>query len=453
MDTVRSKVIQFFKNSSKILIIWILLFLPSYINPFHIFPYEPSKVTFFWLALIILLIVNLSRKLLERPFSIIDIDNRFGEKWKIIIRDNPFVIPLIFYGLVYVISTVVSIDWETSFWGIGDNRGTLTIILSLAFSLIVRDEVNNWEKITRIIDLLIFASIPVAIFGWFQVIGWDPLHWQPGPQWTLYIHSTFANHVFLGMYLGMVVPFTITKLLTRSTGLFDIASYLIVFFLQISILIISFARSAYIGVFIGFIVFIGLIISQEISWKYKYLLYVALLGIGIIGPILILSHFIDNINVLPKTLFLIKDLDETRILAWKKSIEFFSHRWSFGYGPDTISYVEGYLGASRSVTITLNSGNLDNTYNIILYHLTGVGIVGLAGYLFILGTFYYHGLTMITKFSEKWKKLIIIALVSSLTLNLIQTQFNPESIVTLVLFWVMIALLSSIYRLQIKDES
>ncbi|HEX8917448.1 MAG TPA: O-antigen ligase family protein, partial [Chloroflexota bacterium] len=67
-----------------------------------------------------------------------------------------------------------------------------------------------------LVSALLFGSVPVLAYGLLQQAGYDPVPSGGDPN-TLFwpVRSSFGQHIFLGSYLVLVIPFTLTRVVER----------------------------------------------------------------------------------------------------------------------------------------------------------------------------------------------------------------------------------------------
>lgn len=112
--------------------------------------------------------------------------------------------------LAYCIGTVFSIDARLSLWGsLGRQQGLWTHAAYLIFFLIVALRLRSALQRRRLVTMLLFGSLPIIAYALVQQLGADPLPSTGDPNtlnWP--VRATMGQHVFLGSYLVMVLPFT-----------------------------------------------------------------------------------------------------------------------------------------------------------------------------------------------------------------------------------------------------
>lgn len=113
------------------------------------------------------------------------------------------------------IATVLSIDPRLSFWGSAVRQeGSVTWAAYLVFLVVAATRLRSRSDWRRLISALLLGSVPVAVYGCLQQLGLDPVPSTGDPNTLAWpVRSTLGQHVFLGSYLVMVIPFALARFL------------------------------------------------------------------------------------------------------------------------------------------------------------------------------------------------------------------------------------------------
>ncbi len=143
---------------------------------------------------------------------------------------NPLAAPVLAYVLVLLASTAASVSPSLSFSGSYLRlQGTFTTLVYVTLFCLIVLNLRTRQQFDRIISVLLLSSIPICLYAFAQELGWDPIR-TTGPEMTLRwpIRSTLGNHIFLGGYLIMLMPWTAARLIgaleRRRQGLSNQAS-------------------------------------------------------------------------------------------------------------------------------------------------------------------------------------------------------------------------------------
>ncbi len=124
---------------------------------------------------------------------------------------KPFVLPVAGIVLVYLLSTLFSVNPQVSWSGSYQRlQGTYTTLSYIAFFGVMATTIRRPEQVRRVINTAIAASIPVALYGMLQHFGHDPLPWGGNVQDRVAGH--LGNAIFIAAYLIMVIPLTLARI-------------------------------------------------------------------------------------------------------------------------------------------------------------------------------------------------------------------------------------------------
>ena len=167
------------------------------------------------------------------------------------------------------------------------------------------------------------------------------------------VSGLFNNPNYLGMWLTICFPFSITLLRLEKVN-----SYKLILFI-INLLIIYFAivtnsRNAFFGLFISFIIIFGI----------RKIIYFSLL---VFSGIFVFNYFLPNLLDISKNLLFYKltNIDYPRINIWNNAINLISQRPILGWGAGTLPYVTSYFPPYQ---------NYQHTHNFILEIAFNFGI-------------------------------------------------------------------------------
>jgi O-antigen ligase len=364
---------------------------------------------------------------------------------------NPLAVPIMVYAIVYLLATAVSVNFQASLWGFSNGHGTATILCAVAFSLLIVAGIRTWAQLERMVTALILGSVPVALYGWVQYLGLDVLDWVAFPRLASPVHSTFAHALYLGSYLAMVIPFTLSRIVIgRYNEQNRPLPYILVLLSQVTCLVLTLARGAWLAFLAGCMLFLMLLAYGERN-RTLIIVLVAVLAVGI-GHFVLINQEAGAILLpatgdVPRGAWFVgvrEGSNQFRIVLWKNTLDLISERWLLGYGPETFALVYSLNYPSYSYP-----GNpTRDPHNLFLYHLTAVGVAGSVAFLWIVVAFYRITLDAFLRDANAHRKATIAAILSSVTAFLIQAQFNPYEIVLVALFWLVLSLGAVVSRLQ-----
>jgi putative inorganic carbon (HCO3(-)) transporter len=323
------------------------------------------------------------------------------------------------------------------------------------FFLLLASALRSSAQVDRLITALLVGSVPVAIYGWVQYFGLDPLDWSTTSLTP--VHSTVGYSLFLGAYLVIVIPFTLSRILGgEADGRKRPFPYIFILVLQIMCLLFTLSRGAWLGLLGGSLLFLWLLAYR---WRKRSLIIFSVIVLiagsylfismnkGLVMPPLSEQKGLSDALVVQAR----KVSNNERMMLWINTVPMISRRYFLGYGPETYSTAFWLYYPQESFPELARFHPWD-PHNIILYHLTATGVLGLLAFLWVLARFYRNTLTALQRGADRRTEIMAAAILSSTTAFLIQAQFNPNAIVPMALFWLVLALGVSIYRREGADR-
>src|SRR3989344_6538731 len=144
------------------------------------------------------------------------------------VRRTPFDIPLLLFLLSQIISTVISLDPHTSFWGYYSrfNGGLLSTIsyiflfYAFATNILTPDKEESLKRTYKMLFSAVVSAVLVSLWGLPSHFGYDPTClvfrgtfdvscWTEAFQPKVRIFSTFGQPNWLAAYLAILLPISI----------------------------------------------------------------------------------------------------------------------------------------------------------------------------------------------------------------------------------------------------
>ncbi len=265
------KYIERIDKSIRITFYTLFLTTPLAMHPFTSELFEFNKMWLVYIYSIVILFLWGTKVLIER---------------KLEIRRTPFDIPLMLFFVSQLISTVISLDHHTSFWGYYSrfNGGFLStlcyIFLYFAFAtnVLTHDREESIKRARRMIFSVFVSGILVALWGLPSHFGYDPTClvfrgtldvscWTEAFQPKIRIFSTLGQPNWLAAFLLILLPvataYTMNafKKVARN-NIFSQEGITAVFFLAATLLFYldlgwTLSQSGFIGFWIGNLVFVA----------------------------------------------------------------------------------------------------------------------------------------------------------------------------------------------------
>jgi tetratricopeptide (TPR) repeat protein len=187
----------------------------------------------------------------------------------------PLVLPILVTIFVYLVSTLFSVTpYVSVFGGYQRLRGAFSTLSCVVICLIVLDRLQTREQVDRFITVMILNSLPIALYGFIQRNGLDPLPW--GGDVTGRIASNMGNPIFVAAYMIMAAIPTLARLVeafqailsdeeTGAADVFRAAAYIFLFLVQVISILYSQSRGPLMGLVagVGVWAFLGLLSLQH----------------------------------------------------------------------------------------------------------------------------------------------------------------------------------------------
>ena len=214
-------------------------------------------------------------------------------KWSEIIR-KPFILPVGLMVVVYILSSIFSVNpWTSWFGSYQRSQGTLTFVSYMVIFIAIIFHLKSKEQVDRLINTIMLASIPVAMYGILQHFNLDPIPW--GKDTSVRVASSLGNSIFVAAYLIMVFPLALGRFLLAIreiiSGVLDKSNWLrIIFYAFICLLILttiyfSGSRGPVLGLFASIFLFLLLLSFQWDLNKFSLFL-IALAVVGALSLVL-----------------------------------------------------------------------------------------------------------------------------------------------------------------------
>jgi len=412
--TIRQKVKSFNGNCCAPLIV--LLFMVS-IYPLIVIP---NSYDYFYLPRYIILLILAS----------VSIPLLFRNKSRLI---NPIFIPLSLFMVFAFISTILSKDSETAWFGLylvktihiaGQTSNGIIIdtfrftgyitYISCVILLLLAYQNGKDEKLIN--GLIICAAI-VGGIAILQHLGYNIVPHEAVREGTT-SYSTIGNSNFLATYAVFILPAAIIKYFKTMKIKWVICSGFIY-----AALLVSTTRGGYISFFIIFIIIIVYCFkNKEYLKSLKVILFSLLLVTIILAPTrdwLIVKRALS----IPQNIFSgiqLQDMSGScRMYIWKQVLNILPKHWAFGLGFDNLIN-QGFR---------LGNGVIDKAHNIYLDMAISVGVFALMSFL-----------VFISNFLKRWRTIDGFMFFTMILTYLIQGFVNIDVVMVMPIFWIVLGL-------------
>jgi O-antigen ligase len=341
-------------------------------------------------------------------------------------------VSLLGYGVLQLYQTLrLPMPLEGFFGAYGQSESLAVQIgyaaLFLGGYLFVRTERDHWAWLGTIA----VTTLLIALYGIFQYFYGDPVD----PREISRMESLFGDPNSLGAYLILVYPLVLWRAAGEGRP-WARALLLLVLYLIAAALALTFSRSAWLSFIVGLTVLSGSLIRSAQTAKPFWTRFLVILGCGAVACLLvkfgllwlavgislsligwgfIKKFFLDN-NLLVHTLMILliagvvtsqvftlyqpragrdynlgsridslsKGQDSGRILIWQTAWRVFQQTPVLGQGIGTFQDSFHRFQSARAVNHWGPDKDLRQVHNEFLHFLGTQGLLGLAGYLWLL---------------------------------------------------------------------
>ncbi len=452
------KLTQLVDKSIFIVFVTLAVATPLIFSTFNTELYEVPKMHFVYLTAVVIFFLTLAKFIL------------LG---KIIIPKNPLLIIFAAFVLVQLVSTFFSIDKFTSIFGF-PSRLNGGLISQFAYLVIFAGVlVNlNFEKIKKILIAIVISAFAVSFWGIPAHFDKDPSClvlvgkltsscWKTDFNPTLRIFSTLGQPNWLASYLVLILPISITFLLTfknKESRIFFFISTSLIFWA----IILTNSRAGVLGLVISLGVFAILLGIKNLKENLKVMLALAIIfatvtlffGTTLTGRIQeAVTH--NQRSASPPEARLAKggspqrsaisdkptqtalttegtESGRIRLIVWQGAINIFKHSPILGSGPET--FVSSYFMFRPNAHNQTSEWEFFyyKAHNEFLNYLANTGAVGFISYALFLTT------SLVSIFKLQKNSLIAKAIFAALIGYLTTIFFGFSTVATQVTFFTLV---------------
>jgi tetratricopeptide (TPR) repeat protein len=267
------------------------ILIPLFFNISSAEVFEPDKM----FMLKILAVISGAAVLLKRIAATQPLKSVSGNgtPFRALLR-HPLVFFVVALGGAYALSSLLSIMPSLSLFGLYKRaQGMIAISCYLILFLATASELRSTSQLRRLQFAFVLTAFPIAGYTILQHFNIDPLPWQSiGGRAS----ATMGNPIFLGGYLIMVIPLTVSRLVdaaklmrsdsSRRAGFFLVCFFGLAMALQCLALFFAQSRGPVIGLAVAVYIsaFLILVLKRsEPNGRSVYLFAAA--GLGILAPI------------------------------------------------------------------------------------------------------------------------------------------------------------------------
>ncbi|MFA6193734.1 MAG: tetratricopeptide repeat protein [Parcubacteria group bacterium] len=368
---------------------------------------------------------------------------------KIRIKKNFLLVPILLLLIILSLSTVFSVYRDQSMWGaFGTESLSLTTFIALvAVFLVVNNNFNSRKKISGLILALIGSSLLASLFTIFQIFGKfifkNPLIAQSS-------FNTVGSIYAFSFFIGAILILTTAAILEKKPTWLKIALVVIAMIFVFTLIVINF-RTSLIIFLVGMAIFLGLsiIVSGNEEKNKTLILPMVILALILISTLIGKSGSIVSAQ-LPVEVGLSQgaSYDVTKVVLKDKAL------LGFGLSNYDLGYLQGKPTEINSTDFWSVKFNEASSRFFTL--ATSTGILGIAAFLFLIGSMAVYIFSMLVKiFGKKEEGIYTLLGITAAWIYLTLAMFFYASNVTLDFsWWILTATFATLAAIvfQKKDD-
>lgn len=303
-------------------------------------------------------------------------------------------LPITLFLLLAFVSTLKSVNIANSLYGSFERyEGLLSLLIYVFIYFIAASTFRTYEKIQKLQLALVVSGAIIAIYGVLQHFGLDFINWSSAKVDFTRIVSTLGNSNFLADFLVIALVLAIAFYLASSSWATRGPLFICTGLLFIALLF-TYSRAGWLGFAVSLLVLLTLLPKQLLA-KRKIQLgllcaflvlcliivnYVPKLHLGYQGAPSITKQAASSIQTGEGTA-------AARLYIWETAINMTKDRPLLGWGIENFGTI---YPKYRSLNLAhLEGGDYipDKPHNELLQISTGMGLLGLLAFLWLVFTF------------------------------------------------------------------
>lgn len=348
------------------------------------------------------------------------------------------------YALIWIISTIFSVDWFISLTGIPLLNGLLQLLMSIVTFILVYSYYKFSEK--HMIYILIVYCV-VSIYCLLQFYNWDPFVNYYGEALLIFKGQTFStigNQNNVSTCLSVIYIVTAFFFIVGNPKFTKDIMYVIGSILIFSGVVATQTRGGWLAVAVAFAAALPLVINNKVFLGRYITMIISSVVIFLIIDMTSGGTIIVN-RILPMLFeawqiskgHISSDFGSSRVEIWMNSIELVKKYWLIGSGPDTFTTVYGNLGFYPKDSTGKDQVVFLTAHNQSLQLLITTGIFSLITYWLIVGNIMKMGYKKVKSDCK------IIPFLLGLVCYITKGMFNCSAVTDMTIFWVLLAVVYS----------
>ncbi len=290
------------------------------------------------------------------------------------LRQSPLTMPVAVLLTVIVAATVLAQAPLLSLWGSHERaEGALTLVCLPILALLVATRLPGAAGAARLFWALSATTLPLAAYSALQLFGSDPLGLVTDARSPVF--ATLGRANFLGAYLAMLVPLTLSlRVLASHPIVKALATTLLA--LQVAVLLATQTRASALAFVVAIACWFALTHRRR------------LLGLRRRTPALVAAWGLLAVLLATALGFAqAGGSGAARLAIWQGTQKLIAARPLLGYGPDSLGQVFPRVYPPELVYYQGRGLDVDRAHNLVLDWTVTLGVLGLfagAAVLFVV---------------------------------------------------------------------
>lgn len=393
---------------------------------------------------------------------------RMIKERKCFFKTTPLDIPLVFFLLANILSTIFSVDQHTSIWGYysRSNGGLLSTIsyLLLYWALVSNFTAEYAGKFTK---AAVFGGVVVALYAIPEHFGISPsclilTHQADAACWVqdvqARVFATLGQPNWLAAYLAMLIFPAIYFAVTAKNKFSSIlyVSFSVLLYLAFTF---TYSRGASLGLLAGAGIFaIGYLFYLRSQISLNNLKLPGIILITFLFTTLLFGSALTNFKLLsqfappPRPTLSLNTSSGTqlenggtesgkiRLIVWKGAIDIFKHYPIFGSGVETFAYTYYNFRPMEHNMVSESDFLYNKAHNEFLNYLATTGASGFLSYIALIITFIVWSIKFLWKKHNFTQTILVISILGAYISYLVQNFFGFSVVIIALFFYLFPAL-------------
>ena len=407
-----SKLIKPIDYALKAIIYFTIFALPLVFSPQTYDVLSLPKQVFLGIFVLVALVLWLTKMMIARDFNI---------------RRTPLDVPIMIFGAIYLIASLVSVSPLTSIIGFyGRLDGSfITVLYFIILYYLITNNLRSKKEVMGVVLTLIMSTIIASIFAFMQMFG---VYILPSDITKSKVFNTIGSLNALAVFIMAAIPITAALSLRKDNeARISFAGTSVLLFI---LLVLVNIKAAWWGLLAASVIMVVLQAMDKKADK-KWLAMPALLGLLSLAFIFTANFGLNIQKEIP--------LDNKNSIAEVKQA--IKERPVFGSGPETYAYDFSKFRSAEMNNQENWSLRYDKAHSDWLTNGATVGILGTIAYALLIVIAVVTGFFNYQKANDEGMKYVTLGATATVVGIGVMSFFYFSNFALMLVFWVALALI------------